>query len=285
MKGIVMVKTAFNRMILVPGMVLLILLPLLYGCDPEWIQSQPAGKDIRIDGNAAEWSGKLHRSEGMPFSLGVVNDGQHVYLCINAYGQAARQAAIFGVTVRFFSSLLPKEGFTIHYPVGRREFFPSDSAGGDRRHHDHGSQEGPMAIPAVLKFTGPGQGPERECNLAQAESLGICAAATFSESHLVYELRLPLSRDSSLPGPLGTWCRNEFRMRIECQVPEDWGPKPSPPGGTGEGEPGFGNGPGGPQGGVGMHGHGGGGHRFRGEGRPSFETIDVDVNVKLASAK
>jgi uncharacterized membrane protein YgcG len=245
------------------------------GCEPVLFESVPKHSDIRIDGDASDWSGMLRRSDALPFGFGVANDSRSLYLCIHTWNRpVADQLMRFGLTLRFHSSRLPRSGFGIRYPMG--------------------GKRSPSLTPVpVLELLGP-IADTTELSLMAAESLGIQACATQLDGHFVYELKLPLSGISLKGFPKEGWADSLVRVAFDSDVPEQLSHKAQGPRES-EGAEGTGPSPGGGEegggfaggagfgGGGGGHGHGGHGHGHHGQGdfKPP-EPINVEATIKLA---
>ena len=274
-------------------------IPLFISCDSLCVESLPKSGEIKIDGEAAEWGGKLRRSDNLPFSIGAINDSETLYLCINAYGQITRQIAGFGLTLRFKSSKLPKEGFAIKYPIGENNPFIQ----GRRPQREDGQWQKPvMVIPDMVQITVLKDSVHHEFSLAGAESLGLQLSAKLSENHFVYELKIPFNGDTALGLPAGNWSDSLFQVEFSSEVPdfalkhpEGTGPGDGmgpPGGGMGGGmRPPGGGGFGGGMGGGGPDGGGRGGGMMppgggRGPGKRMQmqppEPIKAEVSIKLA---
>jgi len=238
-----------------------ILFCFIPGCRESRVSSTWRTGDIVIDGVADEWLGKIFFTEGSKAGIGVANDSEFLYLCINSGERTvAGQALMSGFTVMFESKSQQGKKFGVRFPFGHRsaprpvmgpgaEFDPEG---------DGGEMEAALQRLAVI-------GPGKQDTLPMpvwfaADSLGITVAVTPSRAGFVYELKVPLARDSKFAYGIGAG--TDSLLTITLQTDKMERPAGGPPGGGGGmgGSRGGGGGKSGSRcGGGGMGGSRGGG--------------------------
>jgi hypothetical protein len=98
---------------------LLLLANSLAGCNDIELASKWRDREISIDGDQADWSGILRFLEDEQTSVGVVNDGDFLYLCLVSSSQGpVMQTVRSGFTVWFDREGGKKKNFGIKFPLG-----------------------------------------------------------------------------------------------------------------------------------------------------------------------
>ncbi len=241
------------------------------------LESGWAESEVIVDGSIAEWSAPMTYLEGEGLSLGVLNDGEHLYIALLSRDpRFIRQALAMGLRLR----LDPKGGdpLAIQFPVGML---------GEGRPPRSG--QGPPDTEELQKISrerldtflllGPGRDERQE--LPAGNELGIRLRARLFEGEFVYELALPLERTASRPYAVGAGPGARITLVLETPEPDLEEMRKGiggPPGGMGRGKRG-GMMPGGGRGGP--AGRGG----PMGGGRPQMaEPVNVRAKVRLSRA-
>ncbi len=227
-------------------------------------------RDITVDGSDDEWRGEVLPVKGEHFSLGIVNDGEYLYLCLPTKDAGTKtQISNMGIVV-----WLDREGkkrkFGLHFPVPnppRANGLPRVPARrGGEAPEGQPSESKPEEVPGQeeIGVLGPGTSDARLVPLEEAG--GIEARVGVHDDLLVYELRIPLKQSGEHPYALNVEPGGTVRLEIET-APMRPGMPPVAPGGLGI--------PGRPWG-------GGWGISFPRRGPAVIEPIDVTMNVHLA---
>ena len=259
-----------------------LVLVFLNGCGDEEIKSMWNDNSIVIDGNQADWLGKLKYFPDQKAGVGIANDSENLYLCL-ATSDTGRMFQLFvtGFTV-WFNPENGGEKIGIQYPLRLEE------AGGTMPRWNR--QEGGRPDFKVrldhfknaqteFRIVNSDNFPLTSYNLKN--DIGISIDVGYQMGLLVYEMKVPLKGNlvgehilNLLPGDefalgfeSGEFNRNGFGRRGE------------------DSRFGMGNPPGGMGGrGIGGRGEGPGGGMGRGQ-RSSLEKIDFEVSVILAANK
>jgi hypothetical protein len=186
--------------------------------DSAWSPEAPT-----VDGKLTEWSSPLVTLGQTKLSLGVRNDGQHLYIAMASSDQATRMMlGAAGFNVWFDPAGKEKKTFGITVPPtmkgpgmrGRGPGSPPEAQGqsrpdepgqagqpGQQAEPDRESGPGGPAVAAItsIEVAGPSKDDRRRLELTYARTIGLDVAARVDEGVLVYELRLPLAVSESQP--------------------------------------------------------------------------------------
>ena len=112
----------FNRRLPVVVMIVGLAISVLAGCkSTQTLSTRPVATSIIVDGQPNDWTDALQRVPDEPFSLGLHNDGTHLYVAILANRpEAVRQMMGLGMTVWFDPEGGNKEKLGIRFPLGMR---------------------------------------------------------------------------------------------------------------------------------------------------------------------
>ena len=261
-----------------------LLLIFLNGCGDEEIKSMWNNNSIVIDGNQADWLGKLKYFPDQKAGVGIANDGENLYLCL-ATSDTGRMFQLFvtGFTV-WFNQPNGGEKIGIRYPLTLEE------AGGTMPRWNR--QEGGRpdfqvrldqfkSAQTELRIVNSDNFPLTSYNLKN--DMGINIDVGYQLGLLVYEMKVPLKGNLVGDHILNLAPGDEFTLGFESGEFNRGSFK-----GHGD-RSGFGTGnppEGGMGGGEGWEGRSerGGGGMGGGE-RPTLEKIDFEVSVILAANK
>jgi hypothetical protein len=248
---------------------------IVYASTPERASTW-RDRDIRVDGSDEEWRGEELPVKGEHFSLGIVNDGEWLYLCIPTKDVGTRTSiARMGLVVWLDREGGKKRRFGIHFPVAN----PPRAVGLPRaplRNPGEGQEMPPPdreteQVPGQneIGILGPGKNDAQLVPIDQAG--GIEARVGLHEDLMVYELKVPLMRTAEHPYAPNVEPGGTVRLEIET-APFRAGMMPIGPGSIG---------------GVIVPGRPWGGGWGVSIGGPSrggaiIEPIDVTMNVHLA---
>jgi hypothetical protein len=209
-----------------------ILFCFIPGCRESRVSSTWRTGDIVIDGVADEWIGKIVFTEWSKAGIGVANDSTFLYLCITSDERTvAGQALMSGFTVMFESKSQQGKKFGVRFPFGHRSApRPVMGPGAEFDPEEMGAQmEAALQMLAVI-------GPGKQDTLPMpvwfaADSLGITVAVTPSRVGFVYELKVPLARDSKFAYGIGAGADSLLTITLQTDKMER--PTGGPPGGGG----------------------------------------------------
>jgi hypothetical protein len=158
--------------------------------------------EIRIDGSDEEWRGEELPVKGEHFSLGIVNDGEWLYLCLPTKDLGLRtQIGRMGLVVWLDREGGKKRRFGVHFPV------PNPPQAGLPRVP---RRDGPAAPPqraegeteqvpgqGEIGILGPGKNDAQLVPIGEAG--GIEARVGLHDDLTVYEVKLPLMHSAEHP--------------------------------------------------------------------------------------
>jgi len=205
--------------------------------------------EIKIDGNAEEWTGGALYLEKEKIAISVQSDSQFLYLCLRTDRSWFRQAMMAGFTVWFDSTAKNKKILGIRFPIGRQGM-PMDQPP-ESAEPDNGRGAFLSAAFAELEIIGP---EKDDLNRLPAQNnYGIIAAIGQDPEMPVYELQIPLSMAADHPYRVAAAPGAKISLGLESgkmKRPErgdrpgfrseggEPGGEPGGPGGMGGGRPG-----------------------------------------------
>jgi hypothetical protein len=215
---------------------------------------------ITIDASLDDWAGRLQASTEVPVSIGIVNDGDFLYLALSSSDEhVARSIFHRGLIVH----MRPKNGteLAVEFPLGT-----PDPQGGHRSGSATGSSDSFLLYEAGAK---DGQ------RIAVDNPFGLEMKAKLDNDTLSYELKVPLHRSSLHPYCLDA--ADGTKVALEIESPEERSPD------RGYGGGGYGGG------GGGRHDAGGGsdsgGSSDHHGGRAAPVKIKAKYQLAVASAQ
>jgi hypothetical protein len=241
------------------------------------LESQSPTGTLAIDGRIDDWAGAVRRVNGERFSLGVLNDGDHLYVSLlttdpGIVGQVVRG----GLTIWLDADGGKDKSFGIRFPLGLAADGTRGSltGGGSASRGPGGMEDRFSASLSELEILGA---DGHSLRLAAGRIPGISAAATFEYGTLITELAVPLQTNETIAYAVGAAPESVIGLgletpEIERSVTRDQG--------RGSGVRG-----GGQRGGGGRRGGGakrGGGGQGGDGGRASLEPLGFWAKVALA---
>jgi hypothetical protein len=171
-------------------------------------------RDIMIDGSDEEWRGQELPVSKQRFSLGIMNDGEWLYICLPTKDAGTRtQIGTAGLVVWVDPEGGKKRRFGVHFPVPN----PPQSPGMRRpmpQPEPPGEGEGPQ-IPGqqMVGILGPGK---NDAKLVPADEAGGIEARVGVHGDLaVYEMKVPLARSAEHPYAPNVQAGQTVRLEIE----------------------------------------------------------------------
>jgi uncharacterized membrane protein YgcG len=234
---------------------------LLTGCNEVEMQSQWRTKPIAMDGSRAGWPEDVqYFDKGSRMLVSIMNDENNLYIRLLTRSETTKKMFLrAGFTIWIDDTGNTEKNFGVQFPLARQSRMPGTMT-------DHKPRTGIQENLADSQYNlailnGPG-GNRQTMPMPKAAEMGIYAGLSMQQSHLIYELQVPLTatKDNRTIG-IG------FETgRIE---------RPAGKGSSGSG------GRGGGRGGGGRGGGGGGGKGGQhGGGRP--EPVEIWAKVHLA---
>ena len=183
---------------------------------------------VVIDGSDSDWVHALTDVEKAKAFIGVRNDGQYLYLCLECEDHAtSRQIQMSGLTVWFDPEGGEQEVLGIHYPLGMRDAGvmpvgvterprrgpggggeegeapggPGGAAGGESRGEPRDNPKLARAALREIEILGPGRDHRRRMDVSELK--GIQVGVSNLAGAMIYELRIPLAAMPDVPYVLG----------------------------------------------------------------------------------
>lgn len=178
---------------------LLVVVPIVLICSgcrsTEKLESHPPSGPLTVDAQIEDWKGAIHRVEDERFSLGVLNDGDYLYVAL-----VSRDRRVTGQILRSGLILwLDPEGgkekvLGIRFPLGltgtRSPGVPPTGTAGEAGPDPAGMQERFAATVSEVEIL---SGEDESGLRLPAESAsGLTATAALAYGTLTYELKIPL---------------------------------------------------------------------------------------------
>ncbi len=183
----------------------------LSSCGTVEIASLWRTDSVVVDGRVEDWKGALYFFEDKPIFVGVRNDEEFLYVCL----QAAELSALGSVADRGVIAWFGPEGgsaksFGIRFPaplMSEKQDRPAgagdrdeDPRGGRGRAPGRGGEEGarlPLGDPGQVQILGTGKSPS--VLLKKEDLKGIDIALEAHEGYFVYEVKIPLVKTPDFP--------------------------------------------------------------------------------------
>jgi hypothetical protein len=171
--------------------------------------------DVRIDGVADEWAGRLIPLAGLPIDLGVQNDGSFLYVCVQTKDEATKkQILAVGLSLYLDASGKEDRTFGVRFPVGRIGTEDADVP-------DTGDAQFTRALD--LSVAG-GElvvlGRQDVGRMRVAEALPLQVALGEDAGVLVLEFRVPLAFSVETPHAIETKPGQTIALGIETTPPK-----------------------------------------------------------------
>ncbi|MGD0782796.1 MAG: hypothetical protein ABSA30_08060 [Candidatus Aminicenantales bacterium] len=263
-------------------LVLILLTVFLTSCGPIELASLWRKTDVTIDGRADDWQGALYSIEDKPFFVGVRNDADFIYVCLQVADPRTLSPIMRSGFVAWFD---PSGGnarvLGVKFPIGMSVEPGEVNPEGPR---DHGGAGRP---PVMNRDQVEILGPEKDAvqRLKKDELRGIEVALESGNGFFVYELKIPMVKGPDTPFAVGVGPGKTVGITFETlstdrNMPgrgEDMTPAGGGMGGGYGGRGGMG-GMGGMGGGRGGRGGRGGG----GSGGKNSEPLKLKLKVSLA---
>jgi hypothetical protein len=185
---------------------LFLVISMLVGCSTLQLESTWKDRDIELDGKGGDWLGAKYYFEDTAISLGLINDGQFLYVSMMTENPMIRtQIMRQGLTVWLDPKGKKSKTFGIKFPLGRQDdeqegerFDPQDIM-------DETSREEMMqkfqASMTELEVLGPNEEVLAKMDIEDANGIEVKmrnAVGTF-----VYELKVPLAVSEEYPFAIG----------------------------------------------------------------------------------
>lgn len=178
---------------LVGGILCLLALIPLAGCNEIEIASVWRSRPVTIDGSDTDWADMLLYFKESNISLGVCNDEQNVYFCLITTDPSIEHQMIgSGLTVWLDSTGGNDKSFGIHYPLGFQATWDRSAQRGAEEDDPEQSQAIFQRLTAELEVVG--QKEAERVRMAAPGSGGILVQLNRSNGRLVYEMKVPIAR-------------------------------------------------------------------------------------------
>lgn len=209
------------------GVALLGAIATLASCSsPLTLRSSWLDREVVIDGRDGEWEGAKYYIEKSNVDIGVLNDGEYLYLCVSAVERSLMMQVLGqGMTTWFNPKGNRDRAFGVRFPLGRLEAMRGDGDGSQRglagaRGLDGrrrpggamgpggGDRMDPRELEAFLEMALEGQeleilydGDEEGRRVGLAESEVVEVRMDYDRGRLVYEMKVRLAqREPNGPG-------------------------------------------------------------------------------------
>jgi hypothetical protein len=259
---------------------LVLLTVFLTSCGPIELASLWRKTEVTIDGRADDWQGALYSIEDKPVFIGVRNDADAIYVCLQVADPRTLSPIVrSGFVVWFDSSGGNGRVLGIKFPIGMSFEMGEVNPEGPRDRSERGGAGRP---PVMNRDQVEILGPEKDAvqRLKKDELKGIQVALESSNGFFVYELKIPMVKGPETPFAVGVAPGKTVGITFETLAADR-----NMPGRGGDMMPtGGGMGGYGGRGGMGgMGGRGGRGGRGGGDtGGRNSEPLKLKLKVNLA---
>lgn len=259
--------------------ILVLLIMILASCGQIELASLWKKTDVTIDGRVDDWQGALYAIEKQPVFVGVRNDADYIYICL----QVSDPRAVAPVVRRGFIVWFDPSGGTgrvlgVKYPLGMNFEMAEVNPEGARE------RGGAGRAPVIDRDQVEILGPEKDSvqRLKKEDLKGLEVALENRNGFFVYELKIPMAKGPEAPFAVGVAPGKTVGITFETPEADRGMPGRGEDANAGGGMGGYGGrgGMGGSGGRGGMGGRGGRGGRDSG-GKES-EPIKLELKVGLA---
>ena len=225
------------------------------GCNEPELSSAWKDREITIDGKSGDWKNVVAYIEKTNAAVGLLNDELHLYVCLTTMDRiTATQIAASGFTVWLDPEGGKKKTFGIRFPLGMQ-------GSGDPMKIKESLRD-PKKFRALFEDLGSemeilGPGKDQRVRTLRSTIEGIEVSTGYSEGRFVYELKLPLARNTAQRYGIGTDAGKTIGVGFETPELDREAMASQTKGQRGGGLGGRGGGGGGGKGGMGGGGKGG----------------------------
>ena len=199
------------------SVIILLLIVFTTGCREYEMKSQWKDREIHIDGDSSDWSGLLGYVEEEGLSVGVLNDGEFLYICLISANQARRmQVMNQGLTIWFDPQGKKDKVLGIRYPLGMSEGERAElrERRTPQKQNTPETKRPQMRRPQnVVEILIPGQ--DLVHTVPFRELAGIQVRMDRQTDSLTYELRIPLKSGESFPYAVNASPEQKIGLGIE----------------------------------------------------------------------
>lgn len=188
---------------------LLTLFVLINGCEDQAVKSAWRSINIKIDGSQLDWDNNVNYSPDLGISMGLMNDSQNVYLCLNIKNPFAIERILKTGFIVWFNSAADSDTVGVEYPIGiaPHEPFKRKSDSTEDNSKDTTKTKDTLTMHIRLEDLVKRQIKYNIINedktIVESDSAGsehpVETAISYRAGQLVYELRMPLLKNGSAP--------------------------------------------------------------------------------------
>ncbi len=178
------------------------------GCISLKLDSQLSKGDVVIDGTDKEWEGVKSYMKNQNIVVGIQNDEKYLYLLLSpTTDEISRQVMAKGLTIWFDTKCGKHEKFGIHYPLGLQKQDLAYLNLDEQKSKFRGKPDENVDMNKFfeifseslneIEIIGPEEYDYYKGNVNDVQ--GIEAKITKSNNSIVYELKVPLDKDTENP--------------------------------------------------------------------------------------
>ncbi|MCP4579783.1 MAG: hypothetical protein GY846_26225 [Deltaproteobacteria bacterium] len=150
-----------------------------------------------MDGKSNEWQGcEQYYDEDARTLVGMYNDDSHLYILLSSHDQKMKRRILgMGLTVWFDQDGGKEKKFGVRFPVGMPRHMRASmgkAPDGDASDRFRKILENPKM---ELQLLGPEEYEQKTMFLADVEKYGINTKVAEVEGNLIYELKVPLTKN------------------------------------------------------------------------------------------
>jgi hypothetical protein len=233
-------QTTFVRISLFMFAIVIFTTTLLAGCkDEPTINSTWRDREIRVDGDDLDWQGcPQYYDEAARTAIRLLNDESHLFVCLFSHDRdVGRQIMVQGFTLWLEQQDEGPRKIGVHFPVGlprgeRMQMLQGSSAGrpgapdhppeekveSDReppKEPPKPMKESPKIELTEIQLLGPGEFEQKTMPIAEIAKYDVAVTVNETERGLVYELRIPVTKEKGPQYGLVHPRKEGFRLGLQ----------------------------------------------------------------------
>lgn len=188
------------------------------GCSSsEMMMSNSFEKEIVVDGNHEDWSGKLKYFEDERAAIGFQNDSENLFFCfVTSYKSNAMKIMSLGLTV-WFEPESSKQKIGLQYPKRIDKALPKTLMGKNKKQNEGTDFE--TTIKTMIQNQGEFSLVDEKSRIIYASPIGSNDEYDLKigsiNQQFVYEAKIPIANNSKAQMPIDIFSNEKINIQFE----------------------------------------------------------------------